>query len=206
MSFTCVYHHTKNQKGVSCTGILGPLRLTLVHYELLAKQSLSIGDCLFLPTQLPKTDGATATIRYNPPLHHHMGPHRESTQEHKSKRLRPSKEVRQFFPEDRMLPSTPASTLLQLLHSILMEFAQSDYIWPEQLFWKRAGWRWKVLFSLWWVKIPWKSICWLGTSSKDCSEACCHLRFLIADSRSEFFCGRLCSFANSLLLLCRVYG
>ena len=117
-----------HKKGSPAQAILGPLRLTLVHYELLAKQSLSIGDCLFLPTQLPKTDGATATIRYNPPLHHHMGPHRESTQEHKSKRLRPSKEVRQFFPEDRMLPSTPASTLLQLLHSILMEFAQSDYI------------------------------------------------------------------------------
>ena len=127
MSFTCVYHHTKNQKGVSCTGILGPLRLTLVHYELLAKQSLSIGDCLFLPTQLPKTDGATATIRYTT-IWDPIGTHRESTQEHKSKRLRPSKEVRQFFPEDRMLPSTPASTLLQLLHSILMEFAQSDYI------------------------------------------------------------------------------
>ena len=59
----------KKSKGVSCTGILGPLRLTLVHYELLAKQSMSIGDCLFLPTQLPKTDGATATIRYNPLQH-----------------------------------------------------------------------------------------------------------------------------------------
>lgn len=44
-----------DKKGSPAQAILGPLRLTLVHYELLAKQSLSIGDCLFLPTQLPNT-------------------------------------------------------------------------------------------------------------------------------------------------------
>ena len=105
-----------HKKGSPAQAILGPLRLTLVRYELFSQAIVEHWGLLIFANTITENGWSyrynplqSATIRYNPlqsatirynPLHHHMGPHRESTQEHKSKRLRPSKEVRQFFPED----------------------------------------------------------------------------------------------------------